>query len=573
MRFPFLEKVRIGTTVPIIMLLVILFDVGIKHQYGWVYQIVAFTYLLLFLLGGLKTLLTLRQTSSKIFVVTTMLLAFFLLICLIAAFSSYPLLTYPVIDIILIFLIVIDLAEKNFVRLNRFLNPALTFVATFLGFILIGSALLMMPNAANKEVMYIDALFTSTSAVCVTGLAVLDTGKDFTRLGQVIILILIQVGGLGILVFTNLFGILFKGEKSYKDLIFLQELISADNLKNTFRSLQKIVAFVFIVEFLGAILIWLCSPKDGSFFAVFHSISAFCNAGFSTLSNSLYEEGYRYNYNFHIIIAFLIIIGGFGYNIAFNIFSVLKYRLQLFLSDYHTFFIPNKVGRVTWGLNTALVVWTTIGLILFGTVTFFIFEYNNTLAEHGWYGKLVTSFFGSVSPRTAGFNSIDMTKMLNPTIMIYLFLMWVGASPGSTGGGIKTTTFAIATLNLINQLRSERVLVIMKRTIPIEIISRIMTIISLSLIAIGSGMTLILCFQPDLNPMHVAFECFSAYGTVGLTLGLTAKLSTANKVIIIILMFLGRVSFLTFILAFLSTFMRNRKIHTLEYPESKIFVN
>ena len=573
MNLSFLNKIKPGIIVPLTVLFVILFDIGITHKYGWIYLISVYLYLPLFLLNSLKTFLTLRQTTSKLFVITTMILAFIALVCLIALQTPFFILENNVINIILVFLIIIDFAEKSFVSLNQILNPALTFVATFFGIILIGSALLMMPNSSTKEMHYIDALFTSTSAVCVTGLTVLDTGKDFTGLGQAIILILIQVGGLGILVFTNLFGILFKGEKSYKDLIFLQELISADSLQNTFRSLQKIVGFVFIVEFIGTMCVLYACPNEGLFFAVFHSISAFCNAGFSTLTNSLYEVGFKYNYNFHLAIAFLIIIGGFGYNIAFNIVSVYKYRLQLLLFDYSSVFKPKKPGRVKWGLNTALVVWTTLILLIFGTVTFFYLEYNNTLSEHGLYGKLVTSFFASVTPRTAGFNSIDMTQMLSSTVMIYLLLMWIGASPGSTGGGIKTTAFAIASLNLLNQIRGEKLLILMNKTIPTEIVSRIMTIIALSLIAIGLGMTMILSLQPDLNPLHVAFECFSAYGTVGLTLGLTAKLTTASKIIIILLMFLGRVSFLNFLIALFSTFMKKKNAHTLEYPETKIFVN
>lgn len=573
MNLSFLDRLKPGIIIPLTVLSVILFDIGITHAFSWIYELLVFFYLLLFLFNGFKTLRTLRQTTSKLFVLTTMVLAFLALVCLGALHTPFLILENNVINIILVFLIVIDFAEKSFVGLNQLLNPALTFVATFFGIILIGSALLMMPNSSTKDVQYIDALFTSTSAVCVTGLAVLDTGKDFTGLGQTIILILIQVGGLGILVFTNLFGILFKGDKSYKDLIFLQELISADNLQSTFKSLQKIVGFVFVVELMGTIGVLYACPNEGLFFAVFHSISAFCNAGFSTLTNSLYEEGYKYNYNFHLVIAFLIIIGGFGYNIAFNIFSVYKYRLQLFLADFSDAFKAPKLGRVNWGLNTAIVVRSTLVLLIFGMGTFFFLEYNNTLAAHGLYGKLVTSFFASVTPRTAGFNSVDMTQMLSSTVMIYLLLMWIGASPGSTGGGIKTTAFAIASLNLINQIKGEKILILRNKTIPAEIISRIMTIISLSLIGIGLGMTLILSLQPELNPLHVAFECFSAYGTVGLTINLTAKLSTASKIIIILLMFLGRVSFLNFLIALFSTFMKKRKGHTLEYPEAKIFVN
>jgi Trk-type K+ transport system membrane component len=204
---------------------------------------------------------------------------------------------------------------------------------------------------------------------------------------------------------------------------------------------------------------------------------------------------------------------------------------------------------------------------------FYILEKDNTLKGLSPYGQFVTSFFSSVTPRTAGFNTIDITTMLNSTIMIYLLLMWIGASPGSTGGGIKTTTFALATFNLYNQIRGEEKLILMHKTIPGLILNRIMSIISLSLIAIGLGTTLIIISQPELDPYDVIFECFSAFGTVGLSLGITVKLNTFSKIVIILLMFLGRVSFLNFLLAFFSTFLKRKKNNTIIYPETKIFVN
>jgi Trk-type K+ transport system membrane component len=350
-------------------------------------------------------------------------------------------------------------------------------------------------------------------------------------------------------------------------------LINADTVKNTFSTLQRIVFFVVFVEGIGAVLIYVLCADQNAFFAVFHSISAFCNAGFSTMTNNLYEDSVRLNYNFHLVIAILVIIGGFGYNISFNILSIIKYRLHLQFGKYTNMFKTKKAGRINWGLNTALVFWTTVILLVFGTIFFYVLEKDNSLKGLSPYGQFVTSFFGSVTPRTAGFNTIDMTTMLNSTVMIYLLLMWIGASPGSTGGGIKTTTFALATFNLYNQIRGEEKLILMHKTIPVLILNRIMSIISLSLIAIGCGTTLIIVNQPELDPYDVIFECFSAFGTVGLTLGITVKLNTFSKIVIILLMFLGRVSFLNFLLAFFSTFLKRKKNNTIIYPETKIFVN
>lgn len=471
------------------------------------------------------------------------------------------------------FTLVVDISEHTFLKFYQNMHPALAFVSTFFGIIILGTGLLMLPNATVNGISFIDALFTSTSAVCVTGLAVLDTGKDFTFLGQVIILFLIQAGGIGILTFTNLFGLLFRGEKSFKDIIFLTDLISAGNLRTTFRNLAKIIGFVFAVEAAGVLLIYLASPETDLFFAIFHAVSAFCNAGFSTLTNSLYEGNFRFNYALQIVIAGLIISGGIGYNVFFNVFSVVRFRIHRLL--HHSIGLVPKPKKilVKWDINTTLVWRTTLILLGAGWILFYVLEYNNTMAEHGFWGKIVVAFFGSVTPRTAGFNSVDMTAMLNPTIMIYLLFMWIGASPGSTGGGIKTTVFAIATLNLINHIRGRDQLVFKWQTISHTVIARATTIISLSLIAIGLSTTLIVSFQPELPMLPVAFECFSAYATVGLSLGLTAKLSVASKVVVIFLMFLGRVSFLTFLIALVASIAKRSGAGKMIFPENNITVN
>jgi trk system potassium uptake protein len=471
------------------------------------------------------------------------------------------------------FTLVVDISEHTFLKFYQNMHPALAFVSTFFGIIILGTGLLMLPNATVNGISFIDALFTSTSAVCVTGLAVLDTGKDFTFLGQVIILFLIQAGGIGILTFTNLFGLLFRGEKSFKDIIFLTDLISAGNLRTTFRNLAKIIGFVFAVEAAGVLLIYLASPETDLFFAIFHAVSAFCNAGFSTLTNSLYEGNFRFNYALQIVIAGLIIAGGIGYNVFFNVFSVVRFRIHRLL--HHSIGLVPKPKKilVKWDINTTLVWRTTLILLGAGWILFYVLEYNNTMAEHGFWGKIVVAFFGSVTPRTAGFNSVDMTAMLNPTIMIYLLFMWIGASPGSTGGGIKTTVFAIATLNLINHIRGRDQLVFKWQTISHTVIARATTIISLSLIAIGLSTTLIVSFQPELPMLPVAFECFSAYATVGLSLGLTAKLSVASKVVVIFLMFLGRVSFLTFLIALVASIAKRSGAGKMIFPENNITVN
>lgn len=514
-----------------------------------------------------------KRLSSKLFLLIFCVLTVLVWINSIVELCGLRFIHIGPFGVLLLFVLLVDVSEKTFLKITEFVNPTLSFVLAFAGIIMLGALMLLLPTATTKGITFIDALFTATSAVCVTGLAVLDTGKDFTYFGQTLILLLIQAGGLGILAFTNLFGLLFKGGSTFKDLIFLQELVSADNLQSTLHHLIKIVAFVFTCEMIGAVFILLTASEQGVFFAIFHAVSAFCNAGFSTLTNSLYEPDTRFNYPLHLVVAFTIIVGGIGYNVFFNAYLMLKYHFYKLLKALGFELNHKDTTFAKWDVNSILVLRTTLILIVAGWFLFFIFEYNNTLAEHGLLGKIVGAFFGSITPRTAGFNTIDTSTMLNPTIMITLLLMWIGASPGSTGGGIKTTTFALASLNLWNLIKGKEKLVVYKRNIAFPILTRIAAIISLSLIAIGLSVCIIISVQPELPVMHVAFESFSAFATVGLSLGITAKLTVVNKIVIITLMFLGRVGFLTFLIAIFTSSSNGRNKNGLDYPEGKIYVN
>lgn len=476
------------------------------------------------------------------------------------------------------FFFITELSERLFAIKRQPLHPALIFAISFLFLIFGGTFLLMVPSATHKGISFIDALFTSTSAVCVTGLAILDTGKDFTRFGQISILVLIQLGGLGILTFTNLFGLFFRGRTSFQNQIMLKDFINAENIGQTFRTLIKIVIFTLSIELIGAGLIYyyltdqvVSSTGEQVFFSLFHSISAFCNAGFSTLTNGLYEESIRFNYAIHLIVAFLIIIGGIGYVVVFNYFTYIKdwinNRYQRFFQKKHTHLIRPLIS-----LNTKIVVYTTIILLLAGTVTFYFFEYNNTLKEHSGWGKIVESFFGSVTPRTAGFNTVNIGAMTLPMLLIYLLLMWIGASPGSTGGGIKTSTFAIVSLNIWQQITGKQRMELGWKEIPKKTQQRAFSIMSLSLIALGFSVFFLSVFDGELGLMPLAFECFSAYGTVGLSMGITAKLSDASKIVLTITMFIGRVSFLTLLVGIVQQFFR-AKNKLYQYPEEDIFIS
>jgi Trk-type K+ transport system membrane component len=307
------------------------------------------------------------------------------------------------------------------------------------------------------------------------------------------------------------------------------------------------------------------------FFSVFHSVSAFCNAGFSTFTNGLYELPMRFNYGVHLVMAFLIIIGGIGYVIVFNYATYLKDWLK---ARYFRLLKKKNTGyrRPIISLNTKIVVYTTFFLLVVGTVAYFILEYNNTLREHTtMWGKLVTSFFGSVTPRTAGFNTVDVSAMTVPMILLYLILMWIGASPGSTGGGIKTCTFAIGTLNIWQQITGRSRMELGWKEIPAVAARRAFAIISLSLIAVGFSIFFVTIFDPDLALLPVAFECFSAYGTVGLSMGITPHLSDASKLILTVTMFVGRVSFLTVLIGLIQQVFRQKQ-KPYRFPEEEIFI-
>ncbi|MEC7263164.1 MAG: potassium transporter TrkG, partial [Bacteroidota bacterium] len=447
-----------------------------------------------------------------------------------------------------------EFSEQNINYKRTLLNPAQLFIASFFAIILIGAVLLMLPNATYNGLSFLDALFTSTSAVCVTGLIVVDTGTYFTTFGQSVILFLIQAGGIGILTVASFFSYFFKGGTSYDNQLTLSDMTGSNKLGEVFSTLKRILVITFSIEFVAALLIYLSLEKDffGSFFertffSVFHAVSAFCNAGFSTLPNSLFESGIRYNYTFQVIIIIAFVLGGLGFPIVVNIIKYLKY----FLLRMFFYFQGKQQTYKPWvlTLNSRITLLTTTALTIVGTLFFYFNEYNNTLAEHTGFGKWVTALFGAATPRTAGFNSVDMGALDFSTVMMLFLLMWIGASPASTGGGIKTNTFAIATLNFLSLAKGKAKIEIFRREISEISVRRAFAVISLSLMVIGLGIILISVFDGDKKLLDIAFECFSAYSTVGLSLGITADLSAASKFVIIVVMFLGRVSMLTLLIA------------------------
>ncbi len=467
-----------------------------------------------------------------------------------------------------------EISDHDF-NLNRaFLNPAQFFLLSFLSVVLIGALLLMMPKATTQPLTFIDALFTATSAVCVTGLIVVDTATYYTTFGQVIILGLIQIGGLGILTFVTYFSYFFKGGVSYETQASISEMSYMRSMGDVVTTLKSILYVTFGVEALAAALIYISifdipnmDFSEQLFFSVFHAISAFCNAGFSTFSAGMYDDALRFNYPLQLIIATTFIFGGMGFVIVVNVLRYLSYRTQqlIYRKDQRYEYRPWLLN-----INSRITLITTAALLAIGLIGVMMFEYNNVLADHeSFFGKLVTALFTASTPRTAGFNVVDMGTLAFPTIMLTIFLMWIGASPNSTGGGIKTSTLAIAILNTLSLARGQTTVEVFKRQIAEISIRRAFAIMWLSLLVIGTGVTLISYDQPELDLIKVVFECFSAYSTVGLSLNLTAELSDFSKLVVSVIMFVGRVGMLTLFIAFL----KNRHQRNYRYPTEEITIN
>ncbi len=452
-----------------------------------------------------------------------------------------------------------------------YFNPAIVFVGSFIILAIAGAFLLMLPSATPDGISFTNALFTSTSAVCVTGLAVVDTSTDFTIIGQSIILVLIQLGGIGILTFTSFFAFFFRGSSSFKEGLNTRDFLAHEGLKDVFRVALNVVIFTLGIEIVGALFIYFSITNNESitnklFFSFFHSISAYCNAGFSIFSSGLFNDSIRFNYIFQWIIMILIVFGGLGHSIIFNYYGKIKtYVIELFIKKQ----IHKRIPIIT--LNSKIVIYTTLILLFSGWIFLFISEYNNTLLDHKTiFGKLTNAAFSSVTPRTAGFNVVDYSAMTVPSLLFVIFLMWVGASPASTGGGIKTSTFAIATLNIIAIAKGKSRIEIFGRRFSAESTSRAFAILSISLIIIGTAIMALLILEPKDTPiLTIAFECFSAYSTVGLSLNFTPTLTEASKYIIIVVMFIGRIGMLNLMIGL----MRQINHQFYELPKENILIN
>ncbi|WP_017730755.1 TrkH family potassium uptake protein [Nafulsella turpanensis] len=448
---------------------------------------------------------------------------------------------------------------------NLNVRPAAALLISFIILIGIGTGLLMLPDMSRApgSMPFLEALFTATSAVCVTGLIVVDTATYFTIKGQLVILILIQLGGLGILSFASFFTLLFRQSIGIRHQLMLQNILNSESLLTARDLIRRIVFMTILIEFVGFLLIFatwgneieFVSIDQKIYYSAFHAVSAFCQAGFSLFSNGLYQGLVREAYLMHLVIAGLIILGSIGFPVIQDLFSIKRLRDRL------------RHPWRDWQLGTKIAVYVTAALLLVGTLTFYLFEIDNTLADMAFMEALITSFFHSAT-RTAGFSTVDIGSLQLPTYLILIFLMFVGASSGSIGGGIKTSTFFIVLASSVATFRGKVKLVIGKHFISESLIFRALSIVAFAVSANVVGIFLLTITEPGMDFKDLAFEQVSAFATVGLSTGITPQLSFWGRIIIIMSMFIGRIGTLTLALAFIS------RVDTQDYkyPKAHIMV-
>jgi len=422
---------------------------------------------------------------------------------------------------------------------SRHLSPARIFVLSFAAVILTGAILLWFPFSATKgHLRFVDALFSSTSAVCVTGLVVIDIGKDLSTLGQVTTIFLFQIGGLGIITFSTVFFVLMGRGISFKGREIVQSTFLHTPTRNFVVILKSVLWFTFVFEFLGTLFLFIRFSRDfpagtALYHAIYNAISAFNNCGYSLFSDSL--MGYQGDLIVNLTIMGLIVVGGIGFIVQYEVFSKLR-GVQKKLS-----------------VHTRIVMITTAILILSGAILFYLFERNHIIKGIPVQTKILTSFFQSITPRTCGFNTVDIGLLANDTILLLIILMFIGASPGSTGGGVKTTSAALLTMMIWNRMKGNEDVSLFNRTVPKEITSRTISIIFASAFSIAIIWSVLLITGGGNLPItesrhffvEYLFDTVSAFGTVGLSMGITPKLNDLQKYALIVMMFAGRVGPLT----------------------------
>lgn len=461
--------------------------------------------------------------------------------------------------------------------LGRRTNPSLILAVSFFVIICIGTGLLMLPKSTMHGISFIDSLFVSTSAVCVTGLTPVDVSATFTPMGLTIIILLIQIGGLGVMTLTSFFALFFMGNTSIYNQLVVKDMMSSNSLGSLLSTLLYILGFTLVIESVGMAVIFISihdtlgmSIQDELAFSAFHSISAFCNAGFSTLPGNLGNTMVMTNHNLlYITISILIIFGGIGFPILSNFKDIVIYQVKRRLS-----FRQSKAGKVhhvyhLYNLNTKIVLVTTAILLVLGTVAIVALEWNHSFQGMNAVDKWVHAFFNATSPRTAGFNSVELATFSVQTVLLTILLMWIGGAAQSTAGGIKVNAFAVIVLNLFAVLRGKNRVEVFGRELSDDSIRRANATMIFSLTVIFVSIFILSMLEPNISILALTFETVSALSTVGSSLNVTSSLCNGSKSLIILLMFIGRVGLLTLMLGLI----KQVKVTKYKYPSDHIIIN
>ena len=450
--------------------------------------------------------------------------------------------------------------EGNLTLIDRLkLAPAQIVILSFSGIILIGTLLLALPISVveGKDITLIDAFFTATSATCVTGLSTLSLIDNFSFIGQVIALLLIQIGGLGFMTLSSSMTILLGKSLAVKNQVMMQDLLDISSFEDLVAMIVDIIKYTLVIELFGAIILTIGFSLEGYefgqslFYGIFHSISAFCNAGFALFNNSL--ENFSTNPLIHGTISTLIVLGGLGFIVLKELESII--------------FRKRKI--VNLSVHSKIVFATNFALIVLVAVYIFFSEYIHALNGMGLFEQVQVSLFQSITTRTAGFNTIALNDLHPHTLYLFALIMFIGASPGSTGGGIKTTTFAILFQSVKATLRGKDRVEFFDRTVPNIVVVRATAIIVISLMIVSFFILLMMRIETEHGFLSIFFEVVSAFSTVGLSLGVTPYLTAAGKLSLIALMFIGRVGPLTLALAI----GQKRQVEgKIEYPDGRVLI-
>lgn len=461
--------------------------------------------------------------------------------------------------------------------LGKRTNPSLILAVSFFIIILVGTGLLMLPRCTISGISWVDSLFISTSAVCVTGLTSVDLTTTFTTEGFIVILLLIQIGGLGVMTLTSFFALFFMGNTSLYNQLVVRDMVNSKSLGSLLSTLLYTLGFTLVIETMGMITIWLSihgtmgmNLEEELAFAVFHSISAFCNAGFSTLPGNLGNPLMMNNHNsFYVLISILVILGGIGFPILVNLKEIIFYRLKRmtqFLLRKHKVSVKSVQ---LYNLNTRIVVTMTFLLLAVGTLILLAFEWNHAFVGMSIAEKCTHAFFNAACPRTAGFSSVDFSLFGIQSILIYILLMWIGGGAQSTAGGIKVNAFAVVILNLAAVIRGSQRVEVHGRELAHDSIRRSNATVVMSLIILFVSIFLLSWLEPTLPLLSLTFEAVSALSTVGSSLNLTPLLQESSKLVIVVLMFVGRVGLITMMLGI----VKQKKNTKYKYPSDNIIIN